>query len=329
MSGNIRKTTLKDIAEQAQVSLTAASMYMNGKAKKYHLADKTCERIRQAVAELNYVPNLHARAIAHKCTLLLGMIISSDIETSFWLNIMSGIEEVIARNDYHMILSVSHNDPAKELASIRFMLNKGIDGLLIGTLPARKDNHDFLRELNKHLPVVTVNQEVPGISGAFNDNYYGGGLAAQCLYEHGHRRLAYIGTTNIPRVFAFNDYLRAHGIEFGYFDTVRHFLDRYRDFDAVFCFSDYVALELYNLANAVKLRIPEDFSVIGYDNMEFVQFTRPRLTTVEQRKREVGISAGEIMMQALKAGNSRKTVHQVFKPRLISAESVSRCPTVP
>ena len=324
MTGKTRKTTLKDIAERAQVSLTAASMYINGKAKKYHLADKTCERIKKAVEELNYVPNLHARAIASKRTLLLGMIISSDIETSFWLNILSGVEEVIAKEDYHMILSVSHEDPAKELASIEFMLNKGIDGLFISTLPDKKDNHDYLRKLNERMPVVTVNQKVDGLSGAFNDNYHGGKLAAQCLYENGHRHIAYIGNTEIPREFAFNDYLSEHGIKYTRFATAREFLDNYKKFDAAFCFSDYVALELYNLANAENISIPEDFSVIGYDKMEFVQFTRPLLTTIEQRKKEVGISAGDIMMEALKSGKSRKLVRQEFKPRLINAESVKK-----
>ena len=317
------KIKLQDIAERAKVSLTAASMFINGKAKKYHLADATCERIRKAVKELNYVPNLHARAIASKRTLLLGIIISSDIGTSFWLNILSGIEEIIAKDDYHMILSVSHEDPAKELASIEFMLNKGIDGLLISTLPGKNDNHDFLRELDKRMPVVTVNQNVEGISGAFNDNYFGGELAAECLIVNYHKRIAYIGTTNIPRVIAFGQYLSKHNIKYTEFATVKEFLKRYKDFDAVFCFSDYVALELYNRAGAENINIPEDFSVIGYDNMEFVQFTRPRLTTIEQCKKEIGISAGGIIMEALQSNkDSRKIIKKVFKPKLIFAESV-------
>jgi len=316
---------LQDIAERAKVSLTAASMFINGKAKKYHLADATCERIKKAIQELNYVPNLHARAIASKRTLLLGMIISSDIGTSFWLNILSGIEEVIARDDYHMILSVSHEDPAKELASIEFMLNKGIDGLLISTLPGKNDNHDFLRELNKRMPVVTVNQRVEGISGAFNDNYFGGELAAECILKNGHKRIAYIGTTNIPRVIAFNDYLSKNNVGYTEFATVKEFIKRHKDFDAAFCFSDYVALELYNQAGAANLNIPDDFSVIGYDNMEFVQFTRPRLTTIEQCKKEIGISAGEIIMEALKSDSPEpEIIQKVFKPKLLSAASVRK-----
>ena len=318
-----QRVTLKDIAERAGVSLTAASMFINGKAKKYHLADSTCERIKKAVEELNYLPNLHARAIASKRTLLLGMIISSDIETSFWLNILSGIEEIIAKDDYHMILSVSHEDATKELASIKFMLNKGIDGLLISTLPGKNDNHEYLRKLSKRMPVVTVNQKVEGISGAYNDNYYGGTLAAECLLKHGHKKIAYIGASNIPRVIAFGQRLQESGIAYHSFANAGEFLKHYKDFDAAFCFSDYVALELYNLAAAENISIPHDFSVIGYDNMEFVQFTRPRLTTIEQCKKEIGISAAEIMMEALKKSKtSSNVVSKVFNPNLIEAESV-------
>jgi DNA-binding LacI/PurR family transcriptional regulator len=251
------------------------------------------------------------------------MIISSDIETSFWLNIISGIEEVIAKDDYHMILSVSHDDPVKELASIEFMLNKGIDGLLISTLPDNEDNHDYLRKLNERMPVVTVNQKVEGISGAYNDNYHGGRLAAECILKHGHKRIAYVGKSDIPREIAFGECLVENGIKHTVFKSAKDFLLYYRDFDAVFCFSDYVALELYNLAGAENISIPADFSVIGYDNMEFVQFTRPRLTTIEQCKKEVGRSAGKIMMEALKSSKASKHIFkEEFKPKLIDAESV-------
>jgi LacI family transcriptional regulator len=325
MTDKIHRVKLKDIAERAGVSLTAASMFINGKARRYHLADATCERIGKAIRELGYVPNIHARAIASKRTLLLGMIISSDIETSFWLNVLSGIEKVIARDDYHMILSVSHEDPVKELTAIEFMLNKGIDGLLISTLPDRRDNHDFLRELQKRMPVVTVNQRVDGVSGAFNDDCLGGRLAAECLLENGHRKIAYIGKRNIPREIAFNDCLSTAGIKYTPFKTAGDFMKNYRDFDAAFCFSDYIALELYNLAGAEGVNIPQDFSVIGYDKMEFVQFTRPRLTTIEQWKRELGISAGELIMKALKSGRKDFEVKQkIFQPKLIFAESVNK-----
>ncbi|MDD5697128.1 MAG: LacI family DNA-binding transcriptional regulator [Victivallaceae bacterium] len=322
-NGKIHRATLKDIAERAKVSLTAASMFINGKAAKYHLAEATCKRIQKAIAELNYIPNLHARAIASKRTLLLGMIISSDIGTSFWLNILSGIEAVVAKDDYHLILSVSHDDPVKERASIEFMLNKGIDGLFISTLLGKKDNHDFLRQLQTRLPVVTVNQGVDEVSGVFNDNYLGGELAAECLLKYGHRRIAYIGIMNIPRIIAFKARLARHGIKCAFFPSAAEFMKYYREFSAVFCFSDYVAVELYNLAAIAQLDIPRDFSVIGYDNMDFVRFTRPRLTTIEQSKKEIGISAGEIMMQALQSDSTpRKIVRKIFKPRLIDAESV-------
>jgi DNA-binding LacI/PurR family transcriptional regulator len=80
-----RRLTLKNIAEKAGVSLTAASMCLNGKAKKYNLADTTCERIEKVIRKNNFVPNLHARAIASKQTFLIGVLLRDSLEASFWL----------------------------------------------------------------------------------------------------------------------------------------------------------------------------------------------------------------------------------------------------
>ncbi|MCP3966347.1 MAG: LacI family transcriptional regulator [Lentisphaerae bacterium] len=321
MPENTKKITLKDIAARAGVSLTAASMYINGKAKKYHLADSTCERIKKAVEDLDYVPNIHARAIASKCTLLLGTIISSRIESSFWLNILGGIEEKITKDNYHMILSVSREDAVNELASIKFMLNKGIDGLLISPVVGSSNNHDYLRKLQERLPVVTINQCIEGVPGSFNDNYNGGMMATECLYSNGHKRIAYIGNHEVPRAAACKDFCDQHGIDLHFFDTAKEFLKECKNFTAVFCFSDYVALELYNRAPENGIKIPQDISVVGYDDMEFAQYTRPRLTTIRQHKKIIGTAAAETMLSLLK--NKKVTErHRVFPPELISGKSV-------
>ncbi|QSH40458.1 LacI family DNA-binding transcriptional regulator [Lentisphaerota bacterium ZTH] len=322
MPEKTKKITLKDIAARAGVSLTAASMYINGKAKKYHLADATCERIKKAVEDLDYVPNIHARAIASKCTLLLGTIISSRIESSFWLNILSGIEETITRDNYHMILSVSREDAVNELASIKFMLNKGIDGLLISPVVGSSNNHDYLRKLQSRLPVVTINQCIEGVPGAFNDNYAGGAMAAECLFEKGHKRIAYIGNVEVPRAAACKDFCAAHGIELHFFETVKDFLKKHKYFTGVFCFSDYVALELYNRAPENHIKIPEDISVIGYDDMEFTQYTRPRLSTIRQHKKIIGTAAAESIVCLLK-NKKLNDIHKVFPPELVAGKSVA------
>jgi LacI family transcriptional regulator len=318
-----KKVTLKDIAARAGVSMTAASMYLNGKAKKYHIADETCERIKKAIKDLKYVPNIHARAIASKRTLLVGTVISTSIETSFWLNILSGIEETLIKDNYHMILSVSRGDAGNELDSIEFMLNKGIDGLLITPVVGEENNLDFLRDLSKDIPVVTINRPVEGLCGAYNDNSSGGAMAADFLLQNGHSKIAYIGSEKENRARAFKEKLVLNQVNSVTFSSVTEFIPEYRNFTAVFCYSDYIALELYNEAAALGIQIPDDLSIVGYDNMEFARYTKPRLTTIRQHKKPIGTSAAAMLMKALhnKPVNPSED-SEIFQPLLIDAESV-------
>lgn len=185
-----KRLTLQDIADEAGVSLTTASLYINGKAKRYKLAEATCARIQQVMDAHHFTPNLHARAIASKKTFLVGVILSQELEASFWLNILSGLEVTLARSNYHMLLSVSHGNAKAERESIRFMRTKGVDGLIISPVSGN------LKELVKGLPTVTLNRQVDGVPGVWNENLSGGRKAASFLLENGHRRIACIGELN-------------------------------------------------------------------------------------------------------------------------------------
>lgn len=319
-----KRLTLKDIAGRAGVSLTAASMYMNGKAKQYNLADSTCERIEKVIRKYNFIPNFHARAIASKRTFLVGVQICDSLDTSFWLKIISGTEEKLADSDYHMIFSVSHFSAEKEMESIRFMANKGIDGLIIAPVGGEKNNHDYLRKLDKSMPVVTINSKVEGISAAYNDNYAGGRIASEFLVGQGHRKIAYIGDWETSRGQSFLDAMRKAGMRPGLFQDVPGFMRKAVKFTAAFCYSDVNALELYNEANARGMRIPEDISVIGYDNMDFVKLMSPRPVTIGQYKKKIGTAAAEIMMSRI--GGAAEVPDRVFTPVLCEGESVKRIP---
>ncbi|MFA7230956.1 MAG: LacI family DNA-binding transcriptional regulator [Victivallaceae bacterium] len=319
-----QKVKLKDIAERAGVSLTSASMFLNGKAKRYNISDAACERVRQAIEDLNYVPNIHARAIASKKTLLLGTVISGGIDASFWQNILSGIEETIIKDNYHMLLSVSHSDPKAERETIDFMRNKGIDGLIISPVSATNENHDFLRELNQEYPIITLNHHISGLSGVYNDNYCGGELAAEYIISSGHRKIAYIGGMNQSRAQAFFKFSASQGITPTAFPDPKTFFPHIAEFTAVFCFCDYFALEIYREAAARNLKIPEQLSVVGYDNMEFARLITPSLSTIEQYKKELGVAAAEMVLNAIKSESKSETIEKVFTPRLITGQSVRK-----
>ena len=316
---NKKRLTLKDIAAKAGVSLTAASMFLNGKAKKYNLADATCDRIEQTMRENNFVPNFHARAIASKQTMLVGVMVYGGLETSFWLNIISGIEETLAAKGYHLLLAVSHASLERELESIRFMSTKGIDALIIAPVSEAANNFDYLRELDKNIPVVTVNTRIEGLAAAYNDNYTGGRLASEFLIRRGHRQIAFIGGLGSTRARAFFDVMLENQIEPSVFLNVSDFIKQSGRFTAAFCFSDYQVLELYHEVAARGIKIPENISVAGYDNMDFIRLLSPRPATVEQYKKELGVAAAEIVLDRIR-GNP--AADRKFTPVLHEGESV-------
>ncbi len=308
-----KKLTLQDIATEAGVSLTTASLYINGKAKRYNLAKATCARIQQVMDAHNFTPNFHARAIASKKTFLVGVIISQQLEASFWLNIISGLEVVLAKASYHLLLSVSHGDPKAERESIKFMRAKGVDGIIINPV-SRK-----LKELSKALPVVTLNQVVEGVPGVWNDNFTGGRKAAEFLLESGHRKIAFIGGTGMYRFAACKELVP----EVHTFATVTEFMPHAPEFTAVFCSTDYILLELYQTAAAAGLQIPEQLSVIGYDNMDFLKLLNPAPATISQYKNDLGAAAGELILELIANPESERR-EIVFEPQLIPGKSIRK-----
>ncbi|MFA6569276.1 MAG: LacI family DNA-binding transcriptional regulator [Victivallales bacterium] len=317
-----KRMRLQDIADKAGVSLTAASMYLNGKAKKYNLADATCERIEKVMRKNNFIPNFHARAIASKQTMLLGVQIYETPDVSFWLKIISGIEEKIEEEKYHMIFSTSHSSVEKEFESVKFMMAKGIDGLIIAPTSRAENSFEYFRKLNKTVPVATINTKIEGISAAYNDNYHGGRIASEYLVGLGHRRIAFIGNSTLKRAQAFSDVMRESKIKPAFFPNVSSFIQETGRFTAVFCFSDFQLLELYDEAAVRGIKIPDDISVVGYDNMDFVKFLSPVPSTVDQYKREIGTAAAEIVMARIKG---RSVIpDKIFKPILREGGSVRK-----
>lgn len=314
--------TLQDIADKAGISLTTASMYINGKAEKYNIAKTTCERIAKVIAENSYNPNIHARAIAGKKTYLIGVIIAGGIDSSFWLDIVAGIEEKITPFNYHMILSVSHYNVETERKSIEFMNAKGVDGFIYSpTMPGK--NLDIINKLKKEKPFVSVTLPVNGIPSVYNDNSKGGQLAAEYFFSNGHQKIAYIGKHDVRtdmRGDAFVKTLKNKGIEVRVFSDVNTFIGDAKNFSAVFCFSDYQVLDLYNEASKIGIKIPDDLSVIGYDNMNFIQYLSPRPATIHQYKKELGSEAADILMNCLE--KNEMPSDKVFTPKLIESSSV-------
>ena len=182
-----KRLTLRDIAKKANVSLTSASMYLNGKARANHISEKTCARIEEVIRRENYQPNVNARAMAMKRTNLVGCVMRDSLESSFWADILAGIDEMLAPENIHLLLTVSSGGLEAEMQAFEFLRAKGVDSYI--WIPTVKrdgsNNYEQIREFSAERPVVTLTSLVEGLHGVAVDDEAGGCLAARHLAECG------------------------------------------------------------------------------------------------------------------------------------------------
>jgi len=254
-----------------------------------------------------------------------------------------GAEEVLFRNGYKMLLGNASEDPHKERQVINEWLEIGIEGLIIDPVcsATRRSNRDLVEDLvRKGLKVVLVHTdwEIPGAGAVVLDDWYGGEKAAEILYQYGHRRVAVLyKSLHLPSVLRAQAFLK-RGKELGFermYEKVFHVseftgipmqyayellsLPKDQRPTAVFCYNDATALQFYLMAKRMGVRIPEDVSLIGFDDAPIGDF-RDVLTTFSHPKEEVGRKAVEILLKMVEGEPPER---YVFKPQLIMRESVS------
>ncbi len=316
-----------DIAREAGVSNSTVSFYINGHSKKYKISDETCRKIEAVIRKYNFVPNIYARAMQTNKTFLVGLVIPGDVNRSYWIDVISGAEEAIFPQKYHLLLSVSHFNQADELETVKFLHSKGVDGYLYAPLVSDKGitpAEEFLLSQSDKKPVICLGREHSRFLSVYNDDCAGGEEAAKCFLAHGHRRAAYIGHYHEKydlRGKAFCRYFSANGGEVQIFEHSDEALEKSGEFTCVFCFSDYFLLDFYMKASQRGLRIPDDISIIGYDYMDFLKFLQPEPVSLITTKKEIGKVAGELLMQKL-ADPAIKLTNRKFIPELSCGSSV-------
>ena len=316
-----KRMKLADIAREAGVSVTAVSFYINGKGREYKLSQATCDRIEEVVKKYDFVPNIFARAMQQNRTYLIGFLLPARLSTSFWSEIVAGIEEGISPHRYHLMLACAHSDAAGELEALKLMHSKGVDGYAIAPVPGPDGvaaNLEYLKTLyNSGVPVVGVNLPLPGCSAVYNDDEAGGKAAAEYLLERQFCEAALIGSRGPEehlRFQAFEETFRAAGARTFYFGSVDEWFAASHRPRAVFCCNDYLAAALCSRAGFAGIRIPDELTVVGYDDLDFLQLLRPRPASVHQFKYELGRDIAEILMDVLINGASNEPREKRFSP---------------
>ncbi|AWP33085.1 HTH-type transcriptional repressor PurR [Pantoea eucalypti] len=333
--------TIKDVAKRAGVSTTTVSHVIN---KTRFVAEETRNAVWQAIKELHYSPSAVARSLKVNHTRTLGLLATSS-EAPYFAEIIEAIENHCFDKGYTLILGNSHNDLQKQRAYLSMMAQKRVDGLLVMCSEYPDDLLQMLEE-NRNIPMVVMDwgESRADFTDTVLDNAFQGGyLAGRYLIERGHRDIGAIPgqmerNTGGGRHAGFLKALeeasiqpRAEWIVQGDFEpesgyqAMQQILSQKQRPTAVFCGGDIMAMGAICAADEMGLRVPQDISVIGYDNVRNARYFAPALTTVHQPKAQLGEKALDMLLDRI---TSKREVSQTIEvhPTLIERRSVADGP---
>jgi LacI family transcriptional regulator len=328
---------LKDIARDLNVSVITVSKALRGHTD---ISEATRQRVLARMKELDYQPNMTARSLATGQSSILGLIVP-DLVHPFFAELAKYLGGTLRKRAYGLILASSEEDPAIEQAEIRMMLARGVDALLIASCqPSLENLHNFH---NHRTPYVLLDRSFPHLHANFvgTDDYRGGMLATEHLFQIGRKRLAHIGgpelSPAIDRLRGFRAVALQHGLdlpadfilsssrveesgdEAGY--TLMQQLLRSRSLpDGVFCYNDITAIGAMQAALDAGLSIPGDIAFVGFGNVRYSKYLHISLSSVDQHTDRLGEAAAQLALElAVRKDDSLKTI--TLEPTLIVRQS--------
>ena len=331
------KVTIYEVAKKAGVSISTASKALNDRKD---VGDSTKERIRGIARQLNYEPSHFARALAMRKTGNIGVITVRYYQTPmltnpFYSKIIEGIEEQLINSDLNLVTNVLRREQVESGEMPKMVKEKSVDGvILLGHMPP-----GFVNSIvEKAPPSVMVDNYIKDaqLSSIITDNVDGAYRAVSYLLDSGHRRIAYVaghpsrysfkqradgyrkalaerGIKADEKLVLFND-----GEEPGY-AWMNRIMEGAERPDAIFACNDVHAILAINMLKDKGLSVPDDVSVIGFDNIELTEHFIPSITTVEVNKEAMGIKAAEILTDIINSKKNR--VEQVIFPAAIVARN--------
>ena len=313
-------STLNDVAAVAGVSPTTISRYLS---RSIILPQATRDRIDAAIAALDYRPNLLAKRLSTGRAEAIGLV-TPEIDNPFFAQLAAAVEAEAEKHGYAVYMTSTHGDPMCEIGAVRRMRDGHVDGLVLIT--SRPDDGALARLLADDDKVVLLDEDVPGIGlcRVFAQNEHGAWLATRHLIAAGHRHIAFIGgppglmsvqerkagferamaeagLPAAPQAVLLRDYSRAFGDQ-----AATILLGLNPRPSAIFASSDYLAIGVLGAFQRAGLSVPQDMSLIGFDDMPFADLVNPPLTTIRQPVPEMGRLAFQVLLALIHGENTAR-----------------------
>lgn len=307
-----RKLTIRDIARLSGVSRSTVSLVLNHDSR---ISEETKKRVQAVIRHSGYEPNAMARGLARRRAGMVAVVVprtSSHVFSDYYFSeAISGIGDVLAARGYRMLIEMATEQFVREETYHKIFREGQVDGmLLVGTLTT----DEFVRELGALFNVVLVNSTFEDLPSVYADNYQGAREMMDHLVGLGHRRIGFIGglditTVGYDRNRAYRDGVEAAGIErddrlvaWGNFSeesghlAARELLGRSPRPSALFAANDMMAIGCLRAAEELGLRVPQDLTVAGADDVSLASYVRPGLTTIRQPMYDIGRLATEVLL---------------------------------
>ncbi len=327
--------SIKDIAKKAGVSPSTVSRALHDHPS---ISVETKTRVQDLARAMAYVPSRAARNLVAKRSATIGVAVS-DFQDPYYARLISGIEDVAAKHNYHVVLSSFYRNPDRELKIVHDFHERRMEGIIV---TSSKIGQDYLAADNKFfMPIILINSPHYPYSVSIN-GFRGAKKVVGHLIQLGHRRIAHVtwGTEHHDGLNRLNGYraaLSEHNIQpderlivagdggiIGGIKAVPQLLDLPHPPTAIFGFNDMTAIGVINALRRQGYKVPADFSVAGYDDLEMAAYYHPPLTTVCQPTYRVGQSAINMLLKLIKG--DRNVVPEILEPKFVSRESTAPVP---
>lgn len=310
------RITLEHIAQKLGISKTTISRVLTGQSARYRISDNTKKLVLNASVEMGYVPDQLARGLRTKRTNTIGLVIP-DISNPFFSTIARNIEIQARKVGKSIILSDSQEDTQLEIESLRILQGRKVDGLII--CPVGEQSNHLVPIVNSGLPVVIVDRYFPELKCPYvvSDNYQGALEAVNYFLEMNHKRVAYIQgrvntSVNNDRIRGYRDAHKKHGIPVdesiivgdsfgkrnGYIGTKILLKNNSRP-TAIFSASNLISLGAMSAIQEEGLKIPDDISIISFDDQPYSEYLATPMTTVAQQTAEAGEIAFKLLLSQI------------------------------